>query len=266
MKQDQPRRSISIAASCAVAATLLVAVPGIGGSSAVADSTVAVQVGGRGGVPTDATAAVVNITATNAAAPGWAVAWPCNTTRPEASTVNFQPGQTTANSSIVKLDDNGQACIYTSATTDVIVDVSGAFNPGTDFNPLTPTRLLDTRPTPPPPPPTTAPPTTNPPGTQFVATFDNNTGLDAFRTGIFHRDNTLVTQTSWPADHDTNCGPPNTQRTITRGSDGWNYLCRNHLKKTSGLSRLLDRVALRTTAPPASLTTGGRTGGGFAMK
>lgn len=73
---------------------------------------------------------------------------------------------------------------------------------------------------------TTAPTTTTtttttvapPAGVQFAETFDNNTGLDRFHAGVWHRDPYTVDQTQWPGDHDMNCGTPDTSRTIHRGS------------------------------------------------
>ena len=66
-------------------------------------------------------------------------------------------------------------------------------------------------------PPVTTPPTTTPPVTPagFVETFDGNTGLDRFDTGIYHRgdlaDGTItwpLANLTWPGDHDMACGDP----------------------------------------------------------
>lgn len=87
------------------------------------------------------------------------------------------------------------------------------------------------------PPPTTAPPaTTEPPtsGPQFVETFDGNSGLDRFDFGVYHRDDSLVAQTEWSADHDLSCGDPSTQRTVRRDTDEWIYVCRDHLMTAIG--------------------------------
>ena len=45
---------------------------------------------------------------------------------PQASTLNFDDGQTVANSVLAKLDASGRVCVATSARTDVILDVAGA--------------------------------------------------------------------------------------------------------------------------------------------
>ncbi len=84
---------------------------------------------------------------------------------------------------------------------------------------------------------TTEPPTTEPPSATvgFVENFDGNTGLERFRTGVFHRDEHLVGTTSWQGDHDLDCGAPGTTRTIDRNNpDDSFYLCRDHLMTSVG--------------------------------
>lgn len=83
-------------------------------------------------------------------------------------------------------------------------------------------------------PPTTTTTTTVPPTTSgFVETFDNNTGLDRFDFGVWHRDGPAGGTVS--ADHDLNCGDPSTQRTV-RGNDPASsfYVCRDHLMTAVG--------------------------------
>ncbi len=70
---------------------------------------------------------------------------------------------------------------------------------------------------------------------EFVETFDGNVGLDRFDTGIYHRDSVLVAQAAWSGDHDVNCGPPDTQRTILRiAADESFYVCKDHLMTSIG--------------------------------
>jgi uncharacterized protein YkwD len=101
---------------------------------------------GRGGVPNGTNAVALNITATQSTANGWAVIYACGTTRPTASTINFQTGTSIANSVITKLGTKGDACIYTNQNTHIVIDVSGYFTANTDYKPLNPARLLDSRP------------------------------------------------------------------------------------------------------------------------
>ncbi|MCU1397578.1 MAG: hypothetical protein JWN62_687 [Acidimicrobiales bacterium] len=86
--------------------------------------------------------------------------WPAGADRPQASNLNFVPGQTVPNMVIVPVGANGQVSIFASSgTVDVIVDVLGWFPTGTGFTGLTPARLMDTRLAAPPPTTTSAPST-----------------------------------------------------------------------------------------------------------
>ncbi len=121
-----------------------------GGGVQTAGKTLELDVTGRGGTTDNATAVTLNITATQPAGPGFATVYPCGTTRPEASTINFTAGTTIANAVTTKVGTNGNVCIYTQQQTHLVIDVNGYYtptnNPATDYRPLTPARLLDTRP------------------------------------------------------------------------------------------------------------------------
>jgi hypothetical protein len=88
----------------------------------------------------------VNRTAGGPCASGYLTAYPCNSSPPLASNVNHLSWRTTATASTVMLDDDGDFCIYSYATTDVLVDVFGLYGAtGSGYTPITPTRLVDTR-------------------------------------------------------------------------------------------------------------------------
>ncbi|CCH80023.1 exported hypothetical protein [Nostocoides japonicum T1-X7] len=109
-------------------------------------STTTVTVTGRGGVPaTGAAAVVLTVTAVGAAGKGYLTAWPAGVARPTASTLNYEPGQTTAGMVIAKVGANGQVSVYTQQRAHLVVDVSGWIPTTSDYTPLTPTRFLDTR-------------------------------------------------------------------------------------------------------------------------
>lgn len=115
------------------------------------DDTVDIRVAGRCGVPDDATAVAVTITAVQPAAPGFAVGYPTGTPRPNASSVNFQPGEVIANLQLLQLGA-GSVTVYSLVATDIVVDVSGAYVPASSgearagrFVPIEPTRVTDTR-------------------------------------------------------------------------------------------------------------------------
>ena len=98
-----------------------------GGGPLNTGSVTVVKVGGRGNIPASASAATLNVTVVDARAPGYATIYPCGTTPPNASNLNFTAGQTIPNAVITKLAANGTVCIYTSQPAHFLVDTTGAF-------------------------------------------------------------------------------------------------------------------------------------------
>ncbi len=101
------------------------------------------------GVPAGATAVVLNVTATNPTAPGFATVWPSGTARPNpASNLNFVPGESVPNLVTAPIGANGKVSLYNSAgSTDFIADLVGYYGAGATalFTPVSPTRILDSR-------------------------------------------------------------------------------------------------------------------------
>ena len=110
-----------------------------------AGETTVLPVAGRGGVPGDATAVTLNVTSTGSTAPGFVTVYPCGSPRPEASNLNFAPGQTIANAVTSKVGTGGAVCVYNQSATQLIVDVNGYFPPAAKLGAFDPSRLLDTR-------------------------------------------------------------------------------------------------------------------------
>jgi hypothetical protein len=111
-----------------------------------AGSVTELQVGGRGGIPADASAAVLNVSVTDSSAPGFVTVWPCGTPQPLASNLNYTAGQTIPNLVTTKLGTDGKVCIATLAATHLLADVSGFFPAGAAYTALVPARFLDSRP------------------------------------------------------------------------------------------------------------------------
>jgi trimeric autotransporter adhesin len=109
-------------------------------------STLQLTVAGRGGVPADARAVALNVTATGSRAAGYATVYPCGSPQPNASNLNFATDVDVANDVIAKIGADGRVCIYVSAPTEIVVDVSGFFPSSTAMVSTNPARLLDTRP------------------------------------------------------------------------------------------------------------------------
>ena len=85
-------------------------------------------VGGRGRVPTNARAAILNVTAAGATANSFVTVYPEGAERPEASSVNVARGQTAANLVVAKFGSGGRIRLYNHAgAVDLIADVTGYF-------------------------------------------------------------------------------------------------------------------------------------------
>ena len=100
-------------------------------------------------------AAVLNVTAVSPAAGGFLTVYAANLgSPPTASNLNFTAGRTVPNMATVPVDAAGKALIYNGSRgrTNLLADVAGYYRSGnrTDrgaFTPVTPARILDTRPT-----------------------------------------------------------------------------------------------------------------------
>jgi len=114
------------------------------------DHSIRVQITGQGGVPATARAAVLNVTATNPAGPGWVKVVPTGSVPAEVSNINVeQPGQILANLVTVQLPASGQVDIVCYDPLDVVVDIAGAYVPATTSGRYVgleqSVRVLDTR-------------------------------------------------------------------------------------------------------------------------
>ena len=117
------------------------------GTGAVgARGVVEVQVTGRMGIPADAAAVMLNVTAVTPAGPGFLTAYPCGTNPPLTASVNYVAGQIVPNAALSQVGAGGKVCIYTLAASHVVVDVTGYVPAGGGVSTMVPGRLLDTRP------------------------------------------------------------------------------------------------------------------------
>ena len=109
-----------------------------------ADSVTTVNVV-TAGVPADATAVSLNVTATGTTGTGYVTVYPCDAARPETSNLNFVSGQNIANAVLAKPSATGTICLFNSIGTELIVDVGGYLPAGFAYDAITPVRILDTR-------------------------------------------------------------------------------------------------------------------------
>ena len=105
-----------------------------GGGAIAAGTTTELLVAGRANVPSDATAVVLNVTATDTHSPGYVTVYPCGTPQPTASNLNYTTGQTIPNAVITKIGTDGKVCLYTLTTTHLIADINGYFPAGSSFD------------------------------------------------------------------------------------------------------------------------------------
>jgi hypothetical protein len=99
-------------------------------------------------VADDAQAAVIDLAAVDPAGAGYLTAWSCDEAKPPTSNVNYLAGATRAAHAVITLAADDSICVYTMATTDVIVDVTGSYSTAPTafgFHPQSPSRIYDSR-------------------------------------------------------------------------------------------------------------------------
>lgn len=90
----------------------------------------AVKVTGVGGVPSDATSVVLNVTVVDPTAASHLTVWPHGAAMPTASNLNFAAGATVPNLVMAKVGSQGQVSIANNTgSTHVVVDVVGWYAP-----------------------------------------------------------------------------------------------------------------------------------------
>ncbi len=122
------------------------------GKTLSAGAPLVIQVAGLGGAPSSGIlAAVLNVTVTGPSTAGYLTVYPAGQPVPLASNLNFGAGETVANLVQVGVSSQGQVALVTSAAlANVVVDLEGyvanSSSPGLGlFDPLSPTRICDTR-------------------------------------------------------------------------------------------------------------------------
>jgi hypothetical protein len=106
------------------------------------------KIAGTNGVPADARAVTLNVTAVSPSASAYLTVFPAGAARPTASNLNFSAGTTVANAVTVGLGSDGSIDLFNYAgTTHVLVDIAGWYGPsaGTGLANLAPIRAIDTR-------------------------------------------------------------------------------------------------------------------------
>ena len=110
-----------------------------------------ITVAGEFGVPADATAVVLNVTAVDATGTGYLTVYPAGNAIPTASNINVRSGQRVANLVETGVGTSEHVSIVTNTPMDVVVDLEGYVTPTLEagaglYNPLAgPARICDTR-------------------------------------------------------------------------------------------------------------------------
>ncbi len=100
------------------------------GRALQAGGTLAVKVAGIGAVPSDASAVVLNLTASDPSSAGFLSVFPEGGSLPAVSNLDFTPHETVPNLVTVVVGNNGEVSIYNSAgVTNVVVDIEGYYSP-----------------------------------------------------------------------------------------------------------------------------------------
>jgi hypothetical protein len=127
---------------------------GVPAGAVPADGTIEFQVSGVGGIPpTGAGSVVLNLTAVDPTSEGYLNVYPRGLPKPtpaNPSSLNFNAGQNVANAVTVTLSTDGGLTVYNAfGNTHVLVDVVGWYDltgtGGGRYNPIAPSRIMDTR-------------------------------------------------------------------------------------------------------------------------
>ena len=97
--------------------------------------------------PAGSTGVLTTVAVISKTNPGFLTAYPCGSSVPETSNINYAANAVTANAILSGLSADGKMCLWSKEEVDVVVDVAGYLSPDgqLSYQPLVPTRLLDTR-------------------------------------------------------------------------------------------------------------------------
>ncbi len=101
--------------------------PAANGQPLAHDQVLRIPIAGTRGVPIGARAATLNVVSAGAAEAGYLRIIPCGGAG-NVSTVNYLGADTVANGATVELGADGDVCVTTSASTHVIVDITGIWS------------------------------------------------------------------------------------------------------------------------------------------
>ena len=103
------------------------------------------------GIPATAQAYSLNVTVVPEEPLSYLTVWPTGQSQPFVSTLNSLDGAVQANAAIIPAGTGGAISVFATDNTNLVLDINGYFVPNTvssalGFYPMTPCRLVDTRP------------------------------------------------------------------------------------------------------------------------
>ena len=110
-----------------------------------AGTVTSLTVSGRGGIPTNASAVMLSVTATNSVALGYVTVFACGSSRPTTSTINLNSSSAVSNPVLTEVGEFGSVCLYVSQATDLVIDVTGFLQSNSAVVPLRPKRLFSSQ-------------------------------------------------------------------------------------------------------------------------
>lgn len=108
--------------------------------------TITLAVRSQGGIPADADAVVLNVTATEPTLGGYITVWPTGVAQPVASSLNTRAGVTVANMVVTRIGVDGTVSISNPfGTVQLLADAVAWSRADNHFHAQAPQRILDTR-------------------------------------------------------------------------------------------------------------------------
>jgi uncharacterized repeat protein (TIGR01451 family) len=99
----------------------------VGGPALVQGQERTFALAGLCDLPANAAAVALNVAVTGTGGAGFATLWPDGAVAPATSTINFSAGQARANNTVVKLSLAGLLRVVATASTHLVIDVTGYF-------------------------------------------------------------------------------------------------------------------------------------------
>ncbi|HLY17758.1 MAG TPA: hypothetical protein VKR61_11075 [Bryobacteraceae bacterium] len=116
-----------------------------------ASRSFAIPDGPCAGIPAAAQAYSLNVTVVPHGELSYLTVWPTGQSQPLVSTLNSLDGRIKANAAVISAGTAGAISVFATNNMDLVLDIDGYFVPASDsaalaFYPMTPCRLVDTRP------------------------------------------------------------------------------------------------------------------------